>query len=234
VMDADGTFTPNAVGGPFGIMATSGMLSGTASVHILPAPASVMLSDLIQAYDGQPKTVKVTTNPPGLPVEVSYNGVSLTPTMIGTYMVTASITDPRYAGMASGTFIISGETLAGWQSDRFSVSQIQSGAAADTADPDGDGLLNLAEYALGTDPHESTPAFVPVIDSNGLTLIFKRPKGLPDVIYAAESSTDMITWNPVPLALVEDGMMQTVRASDPLSSGDSQRRFIRLRFTRPP
>lgn len=229
-----GIFTPTTVGGPFTITATAGTLSGTASLTLLPASATVTLSALEQAYNGQPKPVTVTTSPAGLPCSLTYNGSSTAPSDFGSYTVIATITDPRYSGSASGTLVISGEPISTWQSESFTPAQITSGAAADTADPDGDGLLNLAEYALGANPNGSTPAFTPVQDANGLSLTFTRPKDLPDVVYTAESSTDMITWTPLTLTLVQDGPVQTLRVTDPLTNGTPERRFIRLRFTRVP
>lgn len=229
-----GIFTPTSTGGPFTITANSGTLSGTAAVTITPASASVLLSNLQQIYDGQAKPVTVTTSPAGLPIAITYNGSSIVPVDFGSYTVTASITDPHYTGSATGTLVISGEPITTWQDESFSPAQITAGAAADDADPDGDGLANLAEYALGANPNASTPAFTPQQDANGLSVVFTRPKGLPNVTYSAESSADMVNWSPVALIVVEDGPEQTVRATDPLNTGTTQRRFIRLRFTRVP
>jgi hypothetical protein len=67
---------------------------------------------------------------------------------------------------------------------------------------------------------------------NGLTLTFTRPEGLPDISYAAESSDGLGAWSPVPLEIIGTGAIETVRARDPLTTGDPSRRFIRLRFVR--
>jgi hypothetical protein len=72
--------------------------------------------------------------------------------------------------------------------DNFTEQQILDGLADDLADPEGDGLCNLAEFALGTDPWEFTPLPAATLDENGLTLTFTRPAGLVGVAYAAESS----------------------------------------------
>jgi hypothetical protein len=66
----------------------------------------------------------------------------------------------------------------------------------------------------------------------GVSITFTRPKDLPDVTYSAESSTDLISWTPVTIMLVTDGLTQTMRATDPVTSGDLTKRFLRLRFSR--
>ena len=109
--------------------------------------------------------------------------------------------------------------MAQWQSANFTSAQITSGESADTADPDHDGLANLAEYALGSDPNGATPALQQKLDGNGLSLTFTRPKDLPNVSYSAESSADLAIWSPVALTVIADGPVQTVRATDPLTGG---------------
>jgi hypothetical protein len=114
----------------------------------------------------------------------------------------------------------------------FTPEQIVAGEATEVADPDHDQLANLAEYALGTDPHAFTlPPSVARIEA-GLTITFQRPRGLLDLAYTAESSDDLSVWTVLPLQILDDGPMQTMQATDPLNSGDPARRMIRLRFTK--
>ncbi len=56
----------------------------------------------------------------------------------------------------SGTSSITGPIYSNWQGTEFTAAQISAGDAAPTADADKDGLSNLAEYALGTDPNTAT------------------------------------------------------------------------------
>jgi uncharacterized repeat protein (TIGR03806 family) len=106
--DGSGT-APTAVGS-YAVNATindpnyTGSASGTLDVQ--PATASVTLSNLTQPYMGTPLSVTVTTVPPGLPVTVTYNGSTTPPTTVGSYAISATITDPNYTGSAGGTFVI--------------------------------------------------------------------------------------------------------------------------------
>jgi len=142
-----------------------------------------------------------------------------------------TVNDMNYQGASSATLQIYGETISAWRARLFTTNEIASGAADDNADPDHDGLTNLAEYALATDPHALTALPSAVRGPEGLTLTFTRPKNLPDVVYSAVSSDDMVHWSPVTLQLVTDGPIQTMRAVDPLTSGNTARRFMRLIFT---
>ena len=143
------------------------------------------------------------------------------------------MSDPNYTGSASGTLVIGPATgFTTWRDAHFTTAEQSAGLADDTADPDGDGLTNFAEYALGTDPQQFTPPLVPNLDSKGLSITFTRPAGLSDVIYAAESSDGLGTWSEVPLEVLATGDIETVRACDPLTTGDPSRRFLRLRFER--
>jgi pectate lyase len=197
-------------------------------------PATVTLGNLLQTSDGSPKPASVTTDPAGLAVTVTYDGASAVPDSPGSYSVVATVTATGYAGTASGTLVIEPpDNWAAWQLDRFTSAQIDAGMAGQGADPDGDGLANLAEYALGTDPHVFTPLPVPVRDGSGLTLTFTRPQGRGDIVYHAESTDNLGTWTELPLEVIQPGDPETVRVRDPLTSGDPGLRFIRLRFEMP-
>ena len=190
--------------------------------------ASSILSGGVASVSGSFAFTKPTTVPA---VGTSSQGVTFTPTDTMNYQnatTTVSVTVKAASSLA-----ISPETLESWRTRCFTSEQIAAGQAADDADPDGDGLVNLAEYALGTNPLVATPQPKAVKNGEGLVLTFDRPTGLPDVLYAAESSDDLVHWNPCLLEVVVDGPVQTMRAVDPLTSGDPSRRFISLRFTKP-
>ncbi len=233
-----GLSTPPTNAGTYEVVATmldtNYTATDTQNLVVAPAAASLTLGNLSQAYDGSPKSVTVTTTPSGLAVSVTYNGLSSLPTAAGSYSVLASITDTNYSGTQTGSLTITGgQSASSWRSQHFTAGQISSGMAADNADPDGDGVKNFAEYALGLDPLSRNAAPMPtVVDANGLTMTFTRPKDLPDVTYAAES-TDVLggTWSPVTLEVISDnGVTQTVRARVSLATGNPSRRFMRLIF----
>jgi MBG domain len=91
---------------------------------VLKGSATVMLAGLSQTYDGTGKAVSVTTAPPGLPVNVTYNGSPNAPTNPGSYTVVATVNDPNYQGSATNTFVISVPLVnPGWDSTgRFQFS----------------------------------------------------------------------------------------------------------------
>ncbi|MEI6676059.1 MAG: MBG domain-containing protein, partial [Verrucomicrobiota bacterium] len=225
---------PSAVGS-YAILATvnDANYTGTtpAALTIQKAAATIALAGLTQTYDGTPKTVTTTTTPAGLNVDVTYDGSPTAPTLAGSYAVSAAINEPNFQATATNSLVIvPAKEWTLWRDEYFTAAEQAAGLADPAADPDGDGLTNLAEYALGTNPRQATPHFVASRNSNGLSLVFTRPANLPDVIYSAEASDNLGTWSPVVLEVIAQGAIETVRARDPLLSGNLSRRFLRLCF----
>jgi hypothetical protein len=68
----------------------------------------------------------------------------------------------------------------------------------DGADPDKDGMSNLREYALGSNPTQASPTRpVVTIAEDHLNLTFTRAKQATDVLYQVEASTDLAAWNEI-------------------------------------
>lgn len=74
----------------------SGIPSESRLLSLAKPQAVVLLSNLVQIFDGTAKSVSVTTLPPGLPVSVTYNGSPNAPTNVGSYPVVATILDQSY------------------------------------------------------------------------------------------------------------------------------------------
>jgi hypothetical protein len=120
----------------------------------------------------------------------------------------------------------------GWRQTHFG-SIANSGNAADGADPDGDGLKNLLEYALNLPPNAASrvPAAVQAAGGN-LEYTYTRGTAAYNggTTFQVEWSDDLTTWfttGVVESLISDDGTHQQVKATLPAGSGD--RRFVRLR-----
>lgn len=130
------------------------------------------------------------------------------------------------------------EPITTWRQLHFETTQ-NSGSAADTEDPDGDGITNANEYIMGNIPTQadaSSPLAVEAeIGNFTITFVAKKSEGLGYAgltrRYSLESSTDLANigdWEIVAGYTNIVGENQTVTATVP-SSGN--RCFYRLRIT---
>jgi hypothetical protein len=194
-------------------------------------PATVTLYGLTTTYSGLPKTVTPATTPEGLTVNITYSGSSTPPTLTGTYAVSAVIDDAGYEGSASGSLVISPRSFEDWENKHFTPEQISAGESNPGADPDGDGLTNLGEYALGGDPYSLTAKPEVIRTPTELSITFQRPAQIGDVIYHAEASGDLSTWEELTLQVLNPGEdPETVKATKTFGEPVPTTQFIRLRF----
>ncbi len=126
-----------------------------------------------------------------------------------------------------------------WRLQNFG-SIANTGNAADTGDQDGDGVVNLMEWATGLSPTASSP-LVTAAQVSGANVEFTYPRSVTAVNAGA---TFIVEWNDGLAAntwssssvtqqiLTDNGTIQQVKAT--LPSGASGKRFVRLRVTSPP
>ena len=144
--------------------------------------------------------------------------------------------------------------LAAWRFVNFGADATNDAVAGNDANPDGDDLTNLQEYAFNTDPlasnstHTVTASLVATNSQRYLAITFPLVTAASDITYRIEASGDLQTWLPgctysgtnrltvtthtTEFSRAGAGLETiTVRDSTPLSA--EAQKFLRLRVTQP-
>jgi hypothetical protein len=121
------------------------------------------------------------------------------------------------------------ETYDTWRARYFPAN---SAAGAPDADPDGDGRINLLEYAVGSDPNAVDNDSCPKISfqNDALILSVAKGPGVKDIDYEIESSANLASdnWSTSTVVILENDE-SSLRAS--YSTGLSARGFLRLKVS---
>jgi N-acetylneuraminic acid mutarotase len=117
-----------------------------------------------------------------------------------------------------------------WRFENFNTTANLDNAA-DTADPDHDGIPNLLEFAFGLNPHQNLTGQVPQWQPDGTNqvLSFIQPASVSGITYAAEWSATMLpgSWQPVPDTGTAPQHLFTV------STVGKPQLFLRIKITAP-
>lgn len=140
--------------------------------------------------------------------------------------------------------------IESWRQQNFQ-STANVGSAADTADPDGDGIVNLLEYALGLPPKTSSLIGLPTAsktsDGRLFTISFQRNPALTDLTYEVEAANELGAWTTIARStaggatsnlgglseFIETGtVLKTVTVIDLAFINRTPKRLLRLRVSR--
>jgi autotransporter-associated beta strand protein len=118
------------------------------------------------------------------------------------------------------TVVIAGSAYSNWASDP--ANNLTAGVNdAATADPDGDGISNLMEFTLGSEPLKSSTASLPVLTKLAGVWVFKYKRSdlslLPGTTQVVEYGSNLIGWTPVVIPITSSG---TVTITDRGASDD--------------
>ncbi len=156
----------------------------------------------------------------------------------GSYAARVTVTD-NSGNAASATIPITARlALPQWRELYFTAEELANPAiSGDLADPERDGMSNLAEYALGTQPKKADGAvWTSHLTSGQLALTFPRAKFVSDAMVTVEAADHAAgPWNSgagvtAEETTADDGIVETVVASD--LAGGGAPRFLRLRIDR--
>ena len=189
--------------------------------------------------DGQPSGSSLVTtwskaSGPGTVTFADANELITTATFSapGDYVLRLSATDGSAAVFQDLAVTATGSAYDTWIAGHPSVGA----KTGKEDDPDGDGLSNLAEYALGGDPTQAQAGKMPaggqaqVASDKFLTLTFNRARA--DVNYIVEGTSDLSNpsgWSEIGRNPGSVGQNQTVADTVPMNA-QNPKRFLRLKL----
>lgn len=121
-----------------------------------------------------------------------------------------------------------------WRLGNFTSNELADPNISDlAADPDGDGLPNLVEYALDLDPKGPDATGLPGVSVVAAEWVYtySRPADRPDLNYEVQVSTNLIDWGITGVVherIATDGVTEQWRARYPVSAANV---FFRLKVT---
>ena len=213
------------------------------SVGIVPMPSGQAGQDPALTF-----TVTGNTNPSLLATMVTSDGrLVLTPSagQTGTARISLKAVD-SVGNAVDDSFEVSVgavDTYGGWATRQ----SFPDGGAAAAQDADGDGVLNLLEYAFLGDPSRPRSAALPMVvaDSSALAITFPVRKSVSDLTYVVESADRVegpwsTTWSsalgfahPNVVKVDDFADRSVVTVKDTVAKGSADRRFLRVRVSQP-
>ncbi|MGD9612243.1 MAG: MBG domain-containing protein, partial [Kiritimatiellia bacterium] len=148
--------------------------------NVSKVPAAIALHDLAQTYDGTARVATATTDPAGLTVEITYDGLAWAPTNAGTYAVTGTIVEALWEGWTNDVLVVvpADQTIDfPALGDQWITNAVGLAASATSG--------FAVEFAVDSGPAQ-------IADFTNLTFI-----GTGQVVLVATQAGDA-NWNPAP------------------------------------
>jgi alpha-tubulin suppressor-like RCC1 family protein len=181
-------------------------------------------------------TVQSGALPTGITLNSTSGLVTGTPTTTGTFTGVFAATNTAGSATQNFSFTVTAPVFdfTAFLNLNFTPAELADATiSGPLADPDHDGVPNLLEFALGSDPRNSNVAGWTLVQE-GANWVYRytRPAGgAVGVTYIVESSNDLVTWTTVTSVIESTAAgVDTMKATVP-TNGTSN--FFRLRVTQP-
>ncbi len=178
---------------PFGFPGSTPVVSSDGTNNGIVWSVAIGTPAILAAYNATNVTTEIYNTAQGsLNRDALTNGVKFASAMTANGKV--------YVGGTYGVTVLGILTPSlNWKAYHFSNNATDAALAGDFADPDGDGLVNLLEYALGTDPNNPDPGntLAAALVNDHAQLSFNRNAVATDLTYVVETSTNLSVWSAV-------------------------------------
>ena len=161
------------------------------------------------------------------------------PVIAASKTLSVALSAPAYGSLGAqttATVTLNEPPFQAWQFANFGANANIAATAGDLADPDGDGLANVIEYAFGANPNAPSPASLPIVASEVaggttyVTITYTRDTTRTDITYTPQVATTFPNWSDIgDVVIGTNGNLETRKASVPQSGGQ---KFLRVKVTR--
>ena len=135
--------------------------------------------------------------------DATYSGTTIATLVIASAAVAMSGDEFRCVitnseGAVTSAAATLGVARTAWHLTHFTAAQLASTAVSgDAADPDGDGVYNILEYAFDLDPFANSAALLPqaVTIDGGTKMRLEFDQLRSDLTYTVEASSDLVAWD---------------------------------------
>jgi PKD repeat protein len=153
----------------------------------------------------------------------------------GVYSGRLTVTDNNGDWATNAVSVTVNSSLTMWKSQKFTSAELADPTiSGDAADPDGDGVPNLIEYAMGYEPKTRNALPPKIAAANEVaTVEVQHYKPATDAEMEVETSTDLSNWSAMkPSSRTDHGTVETLIFQNTISLGASK--FFRVRATHSP
>jgi hypothetical protein len=158
----------------------------------------------------------------------------------GAYVSRSLVFSPQYTANAASLVTRASSPFEQWAWDDFGESAQDSTVSGRFKDPEGDGIINLLEYAFSLNPliHDSgdmiSEGMSTVADEDYFSITFTRPKGVTGITYipwvssGLQGSWDTGTSFTEISETIDNGDTETITIRDKTPVRDADSRFMKI------
>jgi hypothetical protein len=221
--------------GRFCVVSLNGTNSAPVTVNYSVGGTAIPGTD----YAALPGSVVIPAGSLVADVPVSPLGSNLLTDSVAVTLSLSASTNYAVTNPANATVTILDRPLNAWRRANFTTAELANPQiSGDNADPDGDGISNLMEYAMGLPPKvaNANPLNPQIVNGN-FTITYSRSKGATDVATTLQSSTDLVNWQSGPsyfqqVNTVDQVTNQLITAQTTVPVNVSSKTYVRLVVTK--
>lgn len=192
---------------------------------VTKAAAPIILTDLVQVYNGAPRAATTATDPSDLTAIFTYDGSPTPPINAGTYAVVATINDPIYQGSAVGTMEI------GKASQAITFAAISDKLTTDSVNltATGGGSGNPITFAVASGPGVITNNVLNFMTSGSVTVTASQAGNANYLTAPDVSRTFTVTKATAPVTLAS--LAQTYNGMPRVATATTDPAGLTVEFT---